>query len=70
VKDNYKEIPIHMIIGGKDVSLLTQAYQLLSIRNIIKENEMKPITKISSSGFHSVLAFLFCLNIDKETLIS
>ena len=59
-----------MIIGGKDISLLAQAHQLLSIRNIVKDNGMKSIIKIASSGFHSVLAFLFCLNIDKETLIS
>ena len=59
-----------MIIGGKDISLLTQAYHLLSMRSILEEQKMKKIVKITSSGFHSVLAFLFCLNIDKDTLVT
>lgn len=61
-------MPIHMIIGGKDTSLLMQAHFLLNMRKVIADNEIEKIVKISSSGFHSVLAFLFCLNIDKETI--
>ena len=59
-----------MIIGGQDISLLTQAYHLISMRSILEEQKMKKIVKITSSGFHSVLAFLFCLNIDKDTLVT
>jgi len=61
---------IHLIIGGKDISLLTQAYHLISMRSILEEQKMKKILRITSSGFHSVMAFLFCLNIDKDTLFT
>jgi len=33
-------MPIHMIIGGKDISLSSQAYHLLSMKSILEEQKM------------------------------
>jgi hypothetical protein len=57
-----------LLLAGTDSTLLEEAHHVVNLREIAEEFKFKRISKITASGFSTVLAFLLCLDIDKDEI--